>query len=154
MKRTLIVGIGNLLLKDEGVGVHVVNRLERVELPPGVEVVDGGTHSYDLVDTFCQADNLIIVDAMQAGGEPGTIYRVPLEDLGLKPEEKATSLHELHFIEAVRMVNLLGYYPQIVVFGIEPKAIEWGLDLTPEVEARLPKVIELIKDEIQKLIGS
>ena len=149
----MVVGIGNILLKDEGVGVHVVNELARMELPPEVEVVDGGTHSYDLVDIFSQADHLIIVDALEAGAEPGTIYRVPLEEMGIKPQE-ATSVHQLHFIEAIAMANMLGHHPQVVVFGIQPREIGWGLELTPKVEARVPRVIELIRQEIEKAISN
>lgn len=152
MGKILIVGIGNLLLRDEGVGVHVVNRLQEIGLPAGVEAVDGGTDSYNLVEVFSKSSNLIIVDAMQAGGEPGTIYRAWLEDLELKPEENAVSLHQMHFIEAVSMVKMLGHHPRVLVFGIEPKDMTWGLDLTPEVEARVSRLIALIQSEIEKLM--
>ena len=120
MFKVMVVGIGNYILQDEGVGVHAINRLMEMDFPEGVEIVDGGTHSYDLVDFFCQADNLIIIDAIQAGEEPGTMYRAPLEEMGLKSEENCTSLHQLHFIEAIKMVNLMGYYPRVIVFGVEP----------------------------------
>ncbi|MGE5398475.1 MAG: hydrogenase maturation protease [Chitinophagales bacterium] len=151
--KVMVVGIGNLLLCDEGVGVHAVNRLQEMELPPGVELIDGGTHSYDLVDVFCQAENLIIIDALQGGGEPGTIYRAPLEDLGLKPEENATSIHQLHFIEAVRMVNLMGHQPRVMVFGVEPARIDWDLEMSPEATAKFPRLIELIIQEIRGIMG-
>lgn len=154
MKSIMVVGIGNYILQDEGVGVHVINRLMEMDLPPQVSLVDGGTHSYDLVDFFCQADTVIVIDALKAGGEPGTLYRAPLEELGLKAEDNCTSLHQMHFIEAVQMVNLLGHHPQIIVFGVEPKVIDWGMDLTPEVAARVPRLAELIKEEINNLTAS
>lgn len=152
MGKILVVGIGNLLLMDEGIGVHVVRRLEEAGLPLGVEAIDGGTNSYDLVDIFCQADDLIIVDALKGGHAPGTIYRAPLEELGLKPEENGVSLHQMHFIEAMNMVNLMGYHPRAVVFGIEPHTIDWGLDLSPQVEEKMPRVLELVREEIEKLM--
>lgn len=151
MQTIMVIGIGNYILQDEGVGVHVINHLTEMELPEQVSLVDGGTHSYDLVDFFCQADTIIVVDALKAGGEPGTIYRAPLEDLGLKGDENATSLHQMHFIEAVQMVNLMGHHPRIIVFGVEPKIIDWGLELTSEVAAQVPRVAALIKEEIQCL---
>lgn len=154
MKSIMVVGIGNYILQDEGVGVHVINSLMEMELPPQVSLVDGGTHSYDLVDFFCQADTVIVIDALKAGGEPGTLYRAPLEELGLKADDNCTSLHQMHFIEAVQMVNLLGHHPQIIVFGVEPKVIDWGMQLTPEVAVRVPRLAELIKEEIQNLIAS
>lgn len=153
MYKLMVVGIGNYILQDEGVGVHAINRLLEMDLPQGVELVDGGTHSYDLVDFFCQAENLIIIDAMQAGGEPGTMYRAPLEELGLRPQENCTSLHEMHFIEAVKMVNLMGHFPQITVFGVEPEIIDWGLELTPRVAENLPRLLELVVEEINALMA-
>lgn len=152
MGKILVVGIGNLLLMDEGIGVHVVRRLEEAGLPPGVEAIDGGTNSYDLVDIFCQADDIIIVDALKGGHTPGTIYRAPLSELGLKPEENGVSLHQMHFIEAMNMVNLMGCHPRAVVFGVEPHTIDWGLDLSPQVEEKMPRVLELVREEIEKLM--
>ncbi|NLV22567.1 MAG: hydrogenase maturation protease [Syntrophomonadaceae bacterium] len=153
MNKLMVVGIGNYILQDEGVGVHAINRLMEMDLPDGVELVDGGTHSYDLVDFFCQAENLIIIDAMQAGGEPGTMYRAPLEELGLRPQENCTSLHEMHFIEAVKMVNMMGHYPKIIVYGIEPEVIDWGMELTPRIEEKLPRLTELVAEEIRALMA-
>lgn len=152
MFKVMVVGIGNYILQDEGVGVHAINRLMEMDFPEGVEIVDGGTHSYDLVDFFCQADNLIIIDAIQAGEEPGTMYRAPLEEMGLKSEENCTSLHQLHFIEAIKMVNLMGYYPRVIVFGVEPQVIDWGLELTPSVAEKLPRLTELVAQEIYSLL--
>lgn len=153
MNKLMVVGIGNYILQDEGVGVHAIKRLMEMDLPDGVELVDGGTHSYDLVDFFCQAENLIIIDAMQAGGEPGTMYRAPLEELGLRPQENCTSLHEMHFIEAVKMVNMMGHYPKIIVYGIEPEVIDWGMELTPLIEEKLPRLTELVAEEIRALMA-
>jgi len=150
--KVMVVGIGNYILQDEGVGVHAINRLMEMDFPEGVEIVDGGTHSYDLVDFFCQADNLIIIDAIQAGEEPGTMYRAPLEEMGLKSEENCTSLHQLHFIEAIKMVNLMGYYPRVIVFGVEPQVIDWGLELTPSIAEKLPRLTELVAQEIYSLL--
>lgn len=150
----LVVGIGNPLLKDEGVGIHVVNRLNEEGLPPGVAAVDGGTHTYDLVDLFCQAENLIIVDAMKAGNEPGTLYRAPLWELGLKSEEKVLSVHQVHYIDSMHMVRMLGSDPKTMVFGIEPGEIDWGLDLTPPVAAKVPRLVELIREEIKHIMES
>lgn len=154
MKRVMVVGIGNPLLTDEGVGIHVVRRLAEKELPPGVEVVDGGTNTYDLIDAFSGADQVIIVDALKAGDEPGAIYRAPLDDLGLKPDEGMVSLHEINFIEAMYMVRMLGYNPPTIVIGIEPAQIEWGLDLSPALEARMPRLMEVVEQEILAMLGN
>lgn len=153
MKKIVVVGIGNLLMHDDGVGVHAIRALEELGFPDDVELVDGGTHSYDLVEEFSQAENLIIVDAMHTGGEPGTIYRAPLEELGLVPAENITSLHEMHFVEAMEMVKMLGYNPPTIVFGIEPAVVGLSMDLSPQVAEKLPRLVELIQLEINKLLA-
>jgi len=152
LKKIMVVGIGNLLMQDEGVGVHAINQLAQMSFPQNVEIIDGGTHSYDLVEFFCQADNLIIIDAMKAGGEPGTIYRAPFDELGLKPDENITSLHEMHFVEAMYLVRLLGYDPEVMVFGVEPQNIGLSLDLTPQVAEKVPRLVELVKEEVERLL--
>jgi hydrogenase maturation protease len=73
--------------------------------------------------------------------------------MGLQPQENCTSLHQMHFIEAVKMVNLLGHYPQIIVYGIEPAVVDWGLELTPRVAEKLPRLTELIAQEIRELMA-
>lgn len=154
MSRIAVVGIGNMLMQDEGVGVHVINELEKIRcLPEEVDLIDAGVNSYDMVDIFCKYETLIIVDAMQAGSAPGTIYRAPLEELDLQPDQNITSLHEMHFIEAVRMTNLLGFSPEILVFGVEPQTLKAGLELTPEIAAKVPRLIELIQQDIANIMA-
>lgn len=153
MKRVMVVGIGNLLMQDDGIGVHLVNRLTELGVPKGVELVDGGTHSYDLVDFFCQADHIIIVDAMRAGGEPGTIYRAPLDQLEIRSDRNSlTSVHELNFIEAMEMVHLLDHYPEVLVFGVEPGSLEISLELSPPVAAKVDRLAELVLQDINKIV--
>jgi len=152
VKQVLVLGIGNLLMQDDGVGVHVIRMLEKQNLPPGVEVVDGGTHSYDLLDYFSQADQCIVIDAMHAGGKPGTIYRVPLDELDLKPNPNMASLHELSFAEAMYMLNLQGYNPRVVVYGVEPHTVDLGLELTPCVAGQVPRIVEMIQQEIAAML--
>lgn len=153
MKRIMVMGIGNLLMQDDGVGVHVIRQLEQMDLPPEVELVDGGTHSYDLLEYFSQADYCIIVDAMHAGGNPGTVYRIPLEEMDLSPNPNIQSLHEMSFAEAMYMLHLEGFDPQVLVFGVEPHTVDLGLELTPVVAEKLPFILENIRKEIQALLS-
>jgi hydrogenase maturation protease len=153
LKPVKVIGIGNLLMQDDGVGVHVINYLSDLGVPDHVELIDGGTHSYDLLEYFAADASFIVVDAMHAGGEPGAIYRAPLHELGLKPSDQIMSLHELHFIEAVQMANMLGYNPDILVYGIEPQSVKLSLELSPPVAAAVPKAAELILEDINKGIA-
>lgn len=151
MKRIMVMGIGNVLMQDDGVGVHVIRQLETIGLPPEVELVDGGTHSYDLLDYFSQADFCIVVDAMHAGGKPGTVYRVPLEELDMSPNPNIQSLHEMSFAEAVYMLQLEGYNPQMLVYGVEPHTVDLGLELTPVVAEQVPLILERIQKDIKEM---
>lgn len=154
MSKVMVVGIGNLIMQDDGAGVHAIKALEEIGFSDDVELIDGGTHSYDLIEEFCRAENLIIVDAMHAGGEPGTIYRAPFDELGLEPTENITSLHEMHFVEAMKMTRMLGYNPPTTVFGIEPAVVAVSMDLTPQVAEKLPRLVELIHQEILKILDN
>jgi hydrogenase maturation protease len=153
VKRVMVMGIGNLLMQDDGVGVHVIRGLEEMDLPPEVELVDGGTHTYDLLDYFSQADFCIVVDAMHGGGNPGTVYRIPLEEMDLSPNPDIQSLHEMSFAEAMYMLELEGYQPQVLVYGVEPHTVDLGLDLTPVVADKIPLILEMIQKDIQALLA-
>lgn len=153
MSKVAVVGIGNLLMQDDGVGVHVIQELEAMHcLPEDVVLIDAGVNSYDMVDVFCSYDHLIIVDAMEAGGKPGTLYRAPLDDLGLRPNPNITSLHEMHFVEAVNMIKLMGYNPEVVVIGIEPEVVQMNMDLSPVIQAKVSRIIELVQEEVAKIV--
>ena len=143
------MGIGNLLLKDEGIGVHVAHSLERAPSPGDVElqVVDGGTspHLLPLVEG---ADKLIILDAAKGGGEPGAIYRFGPEAINIE-DEGITSVHQIGLVETLRIMKSLGREPKkVVIIGIEPKEIDYGLELSPELERRIPEITAMVLKEI------
>ena len=89
--QVLIIGIGNVILRDEGVGVHAVWRLKEQQLPPGVEVIDGGTATMDLLAPIRKAQRIIVIDAVKGGGTPGQIYRVRPDDLSRSQEPNTRS---------------------------------------------------------------
>jgi hydrogenase maturation protease len=149
-KKTVIIGVGNLILKDEGLGIHVVKELEKRELPCRVEVVDGGTATMELLSTLLEAERIIIIDALKAGEEPGSIYRVVPNDL-IHETERPLSLHQVGLLEVLGMARQLGGHGEVVIIGVEPKEISWGMELTPEVKARVPKVIEVVFNELKGL---
>jgi len=145
----LILGVGNLLLRDEGVGVHVISALRDRELPDDVELWDGGTASFDLLDTLAGRRQVIIIDAIRTGSEPGTIFRFTPEDISAS-REQVTSLHQVGLLETLNLAeHLLDSAPEeVIILGIEPKEIDWGLELSAEVEAAVLKVIELVIEEL------
>ena len=146
----LILGIGNILLKDEGIGVYVVNKLKEMSLPDNIEVLDGGTAGLDLVDFISGYKKLIVIDAVNAGGEPGTIYRLTEENLNIGPKA-IMSFHEIDFLDAIHMSEVTGNKPEeIVVVGVEPKDMSDGVELSPEIKERIPRIIEIVMEEVNK----
>ena len=145
--RIVVIGVGNLLLKDEGIGIHAVQALQEQGLPADVKLVDGGT-SPDLIAYTRAGDKLIIVDAAKAGGEPGSVYRFKPEDLA---DDRAVlaSAHEMGVVENLRLIRLSGNEPrETVIIGIEPCKIEYGTELSPELRKKLPKIVETVMKEI------
>jgi hydrogenase maturation protease len=148
--RVVVLGVGNLLLSDEGVGVHVANKLMDMDLPPEVDVVEGGTDGFRLMNVVTGAARLIVVDAIKGGGPPGSIYRFDIEDAPTYPDEYKTSVHQIGILEVVHLAELIGETPETTIIGVEPKSLEMGMELSPEVEAKVSRVIELVLEEINR----
>jgi hydrogenase maturation protease len=149
MARVVVIGVGNLLLKDEGIGIHTVAALQEISLPPDVKLIDGGT-SPDLIAYTKAGDKLIIIDAARAGGEPGAIYRFRPEDLAAE-KGVLTSAHELGVVQNLSLMSLLGNQPaETIIIGIEPKEIEAGLELSAELRQKLPDIVKIVLKEIGK----
>ena len=152
-KPVLVVGIGNILLQDEGIGVHVARALQEAALPPDVEAVDGGTSGADLIEVIAGRPKLIVVDSLQADAEPGAVFRMSMDDLAGR-DYAGFSLHELGLLETLQMAKLLGCLPkEIVIFGVQPKAISPGLEMTREVAAVVPRLIDLVLQEARRPIA-
>ncbi len=147
LAKTVVIGVGNLLLKDEGIGIHVAHALQKLDIPQGVEIIDGGT-SPDLIAYSEAGDKLIIIDAAQAGGEPGTIYRFHPNDW-TSASAATFSAHELGVEQSLKIMSLIGNEPEeIVIIGIEPKEIGWGTELSPELEQKVPEIVKVVLREI------
>jgi len=145
-----VLGIGNVLLRDEGIGCHVIHALEGIPLPD-VKIIDGGTCP-DVVGLLEDADKLIVVDAVKAGGIPGQIYRFHLEDITLE-QKPFLSLHDMGLVDNLMLMKLWHSIAEAVVIGVEPKEIEWGLELSPELQEKIPQIIEAILAELNNSKG-
>jgi len=145
---TLVLGVGNILLRDEGVGVRVVEAMGQLELPPGVELVDGATAGLDLLDLLADRGKVIVIDAIEGDSEPGTVLRLRLEDL-VPRDGQSISLHEIGVLETLAVAGQLGIAPRdVIVFGVKPHNVGCGLDLTPEIAGRVPEIVELVLAEL------
>ena len=176
-KRILVLGLGNILLMDEGVGSRVAQLLQmepRVKhgakylaggftagLPTDVEVIDGGTSALDALLLAQRTEKLIVIDALRTGGKPGTIYRAKFQ-AGEKDKlaevlagqgRSKISLHQIGLIDALAIAERLNCVPEeIVIIGVEPAAVNYGLELTDEVEQKIPEIIDTVVKEIEDAI--
>jgi len=147
--RIVILGVGNELLKDEGIGVHIARRLEDAPSPPGatLEVIDGGTLP-DVLLSLEGVDRLVVVDAVQGGSEAGAIYRFGPEDIAAD-RMAVTSPHQVSFLDCLWMLERLGQGPgEVVIIGVEPEDIGWGLQLSATLQQRVPQIIRTVLSEI------
>ena len=148
--KTVILGVGNLLLSDEGFGVHVAAALEKEELPADVEVVEGGTDGFHLINIIREAGRLIVVDAIRGGQAPGTIYRFDVRDAPGGRLPQLTSAHQVGILEVLELTALTTEVPETVFLGVEPESLAMGMELSPTVAAKLPRVIGLIREELAR----
>jgi hydrogenase maturation protease len=148
----LILGLGNVLLSDDGLGVAAVARLERgYRLPPRVRVADGGTLGLALLPLLEQCRDLILVDAVRAAGPPGTPVRIAGGEVAPAVRDRL-SPHQVGVADLLFGVQWLGRAPRrCVLLGLGPASLELGLGRTPEVEARLPELVERVAAEARAL---
>ena len=149
-RNILIMGVGNLLLTDDGFGVHVINALREISFPPSVTLIEAGIVSHQLIPDFHQADLLIFIDAVEAGDTPGSIFRFRPEDMQFMSHLKA-SLHDMSLIDVLHMTALTGERPETVIIAVQPKDVRsCSMELNDEVKAAIPKVIDLVLEELKK----
>lgn len=151
-KQITIMGVGNILFTDEGVGVRVLEKLnEQYDFPPNVSMVDGGVLGMNLLGTISEADHLIVIDAVRNGQDPGTLYRLEGEAIPQRVLAK-NSLHQVDLLEALTFCQALDKHPETLIIGIEPMDIKTvGLEMTPTVVNKMPAMVEMVILELARL---
>jgi len=140
-----VLGIGNTLLRDEGIGCHVANALAEIPLPD-VEIIDAGTCP-DVWQFIEDTDKLIIVDAVKGGGIPGQIYRFHPEDVTLE-QKPLLSMHDIGLVDNLTLMQLRQNIGETVIIGVEPKDINWGLELSAELQGKMSQIIDTVLSEL------
>jgi hydrogenase maturation protease len=143
--QTLVLGLGNELLRDEGVGVHAARQLLKEGVPGNSRVVMVGTAIIDALPELERADRLIVLDAMKSGGQPGTVYRIPMEHCS--GASCIASMHGFDIFRAMALTGRTGSLPA-TVFGVEPLEIRWSMDLSARVSACLPHLLIAVQREL------
>lgn len=146
----LVLGVGNILLHDEGIGVHIVRELEEnYVFSQNVTLLDGGTLGMRLIDSISRADMMIVADTLCSGKKPGTITRLTGKEITDRIAAK-NSMHQVSFQETLTYADLLDCLPETVLIGCEPEDLSsWGMNLSPQVEAVRRKMIRMLIQEIE-----
>lgn len=151
--RTLVIGIGNLLMSDDGAGIHVIEALRNRTLPEHVELIDGGTLSFTLLETVESADRLIIVDAAELEAAPGTVRAFHDRDMDVYlGSANRPSVHEVNLLDVLTAARLRGRMPgRYSLIGIQPANIGWGdrpsKALEPSIDQAVDLVLELLEND-------
>jgi hydrogenase maturation protease len=150
--RVTILGLGNILLADEGFGVHFIRWFsERYQPAESVRVIDGGTLGYALIDIICNCDNLIVIDVLKAVDVPGSIYRFNSEEMQAHMPPPTTA-HEVTFFDVLFKVELLDELPQTVFLCIVPHNYgEMNLEITPIMQEKFPLMERFLLEELSRI---
>ncbi len=152
--RVLVLGVGNVLEGDDGVGIAAVGRLAEGCLPEGVRAYDMGTALLDLPSEVSGAGRVVVIDAVQTGGRPGTVYRAELDGLEEEAGGEPLSLHQVGVGQMLAMARLSGLElgPAVLV-GVEAEDISLREGLSESVERALPRVLEIVTEEIEAALA-
>ncbi|HUJ95795.1 MAG TPA: HyaD/HybD family hydrogenase maturation endopeptidase [Terriglobales bacterium] len=139
---TVVIGVGNTILSDDGLGVHAARRLQNdPRLPADVTILDGGTFGLELAPFVSDASRVLFLDAVDSGQAPGTLTRMAGRDLLAIPG--SWSVHRLGVADLISTLALIATQPQdIVVLGVQPAHTDWGTTLSPEVKAALAPLVD------------
>jgi hydrogenase maturation protease len=149
----LVLGLGNLLLTDDGVGLRLLEELQRsAEWGDTVDFVDGGTRGTALLGYLEHRQALLILDAVALGGGPGAVHVLRDEEVYSLRSRLAGTAHEGNALQLLRTARLLGGHPEVVVVvGVEPEVLETNIGLSPAVEAALPRAVETARQILLEL---
>ena len=151
-RRIVILGIGNLLKGDDGVGIRVIEALEQRDLSDGVECIDGGTGGPTLMVHFEGAGALIIVDAVNLDAEPGTVRVFGLDEIEPDPGDLPLSVHDINILPMLELSRKLNQLPPVVrIIGIQPERFDIGDRLTDAVQAAVSTAVEAVLSELVRL---
>ncbi len=150
INKVLVLGIGNYLMGDEGVGVHAIHALSKAELSGNVDLIDGGTGSFDLMPILAKYPVAIFIDATMDGAEPGTIRTLYPKFAADFP--KVLSAHDVGLKDMIDALEFKGELPKIILVTVAiTEMIPMSIELTPKVKESMPKLVEVVKDVISKI---
>ncbi len=149
----LVLGIGNILMTDDGLGVHAANILMQEDFGENVTVMESGTFTNDIFYLFEGYSHILALDIVHAKNEAGTIYRLTEKELTQNPDQRM-SIHDVDLIDSINMAELLyKQRPKLYILGMEPSDyLTWSMELSPTIQEKFPLYLQKAREEINKLV--
>lgn len=149
-----IIGVGNILCSDEGIGIHIINKLKEMDLPDYVGIYDCGTNGITVLEALDGSRKGLIIDAVSMGGPPGKIYRFTIDEILMMDDNlfKMVSLHQFDLVSTLKVAQLTDVYnipKDVTIIGIEGKNFDFSLDISEEVKKVVSTVINMILEEVE-----
>ena len=152
--KLLILGVGNLMMGDDGFGAAAVRELLREPLPDGVVAVDGGTAGIGLAAVIEEAERVVVLDTAEMGKPPGTLVQFSPEEVRSKAARRQLSLHQSDLLGTLRLMSELGTCPPVTIVAVQPARVGCGEGLSDEVRKTLPAVLQLVRALISQVASS
>jgi hydrogenase maturation protease len=156
MKKLLVLGVGNILMMDEGAGVHAIHEFwkEKHKFDESkVDFIDGGTFTQDIFYLFEEYEQVLVLDIVRAGHAPGTVYSLDEADL-VQNRKQMLSLHDVDLLDSLDMAQMRGHRPKLKIIGIEPETINWGTSMTPTLTKAFPSFMKVAQQHVEKMLNN
>jgi hydrogenase maturation protease len=144
-----VIGFGNKYRSDDGIGIRIIEELEKLDSFKDIDIIDGGTSGTDLIFLVKDCRKIIIIDAIDAGQNVGDVVNIQISDVEefIKRDYKSLSLHDLNLADILKLIKALKINADISIIGVKPKKMDFGDRLSPEIEEKIPEIISLVKKE-------
>ena len=145
-----VISLGNELRGDDSIGPVVVNKLQAMDLPEDIALIEAGNDAFTVLEHLIAEDPVLLIDSAKMGKQPGEVVKFKVNSTNIKSFEKSISLHGFSFGEMFKMAEQIGPLPACSVIGIEPKSIEFGQELSEEVKDSLPSILNMVIEEAKQ----
>ncbi|WP_052299962.1 hydrogenase maturation protease [Ferroglobus placidus] len=142
-----MLGVGNPLAGDDAVGIEVVKRLKKLELPEEVDLIEGGTLSFQLINFFDNYDKIVVVDAVKTGRKPGSVVRLEMNEFFDFSKISVLTSHDFDFFTVAKVLSMIREIPEIVVIGVEVENLS-GFEMSDSVRKSINEAVKKILEEI------
>jgi hydrogenase maturation protease len=145
-----VIGLGNILRGDDGIGPVVIEELKKSKLPSPLQLLDAGSDAFTVLDHFLGSDPILLIDCARMGKDPGTVQKIRTEDIECIPTDVGMSLHGYSLAEVWQIARSMGSKKELAIIGVEPEKVQFNSGLSEVVKKSIPIIIKMIVEEAKK----